>query len=124
MTDNLESKIEGIRFTELAANKALEAAESEKIPNTQGLRLCVKGGGCSGLAYHLYFDEKKTYSKGKEQDREYEFFGLKVYVDPFSHQYLNGTEVDYVDGLMGSGFRFNNPNMRTQCGCGSSFTVE
>lgn len=119
MVDNLESKIEGIKFTELAAKKALEAAELEKIPGTQGLRLCVKGGGCAGLQYEMYFEDKKS-----NNDKEFEFYGLKVYVDPFSYQYLIGTEIDYIDGLNGSGFKFNNPRYNPKCGCGSSFTDE
>lgn len=121
--DNLEKKIEGISFTELAVKKALEYAKAAGIPDTKGLRLRVIGGGCSGFSYDLYFDDKQEY-KDSQHDREYEFFGLKVYVDPFSHQYIEGLEVDYVDGIKGSGFKFSNPNIKTTCGCGSSFSVD
>ena len=83
----------------------------------KGLRVGVKGGGCSGLSYFLDFDQKK------EKDHEIEFEGVKVYVDPKSDLYLKGTTLDYVDSLQEKGFRFINPNASKTCGCGESFSV-
>lgn len=82
-----------------------------------GLRLLVKGGGCSGLSYDMNFDQKKT------GDNEFDFSGLKVYVDPKSLLYLKGTTLDYADTLKDKGFRFINPNANKTCGCGESFSV-
>ena len=82
-----------------------------------GLRVGVKGGGCSGLSYFLDFSEKK------EKDNEFEYDGVKVFVDPKSDLYLSGTTVDYVDTLQEKGFRFVNPNASKTCGCGESFSV-
>lgn len=82
-----------------------------------GLRLFVKGGGCSGLSYGLNFDKKK------EGDNEFKFDGLDVFVDPKSYLYLKGLTVDYVDTLQHKGFKFINPNADKTCGCGESFSV-
>lgn len=82
-----------------------------------GLRVGVKGGGCSGLSYFLEFSEKK------EKDNEFVYEGVKVFVDPKSDLYLNGTTLDYVDTLQEKGFRFVNPNASKTCGCGESFSV-
>ena len=82
-----------------------------------GLRIGVKGGGCSGLSYFMDFDQKK------EKDTEFDFQGLKVYVDPKSFLYLKGTTLDYADSLQEKGFRFINPNANKTCGCGESFSV-
>ncbi len=88
-----------------------------------GLRVGVVGGGCSGLSYNLKFDVERP-DKG---DTVLEFDGLKVFVDQISGTYLDGTEIDYVeewkDGEFRVGFKFNNPNVKTQCGCGSSFST-
>jgi len=83
-----------------------------------GLRVGVKGGGCSGMSYTLGFD-----ATSKELDRIYETQGVKVFVDPKSLFYLMGVTLDYSDGLNGRGFTFNNPNATKTCGCGSSFGV-
>ncbi len=95
----------------------------EKDPATKieeiGLRIGVQGGGCSGLSYMMKFDMKRP-DKG---DTVYEFDGLKVFVDQISAIYIEGVEIDYVEQMDGSGFRFNNPNVKAQCGCGSSFTA-
>ncbi len=82
-----------------------------------GLRLGVKGGGCSGLSYFMDFSDKK------EKDNEFNFEGLPVYVDPKSLLYLKGTTLDYADSLQEKGFRFVNPNANKTCGCGESFSV-
>ncbi len=90
----------------------------EKQNNAElGLRLGVKGGGCSGLSYNMAFDKKQ------QGDNEFDFNGVKVFVDPKSYLYLNGTHLDFVDGLEGRGFKFVNPNASKSCGCGESFSV-
>ena len=106
-----------ITITEKAAAKVKEIAAAESLEG-QGLRLRVVGGGCAGFSYDLYFEDSVT-----DMDEQYEDKGVKLYVDPLSHQYLEDTEIDYVEGLHGSGFKFNNPNVKTSCGCGSSFSV-
>jgi len=104
-------------LTELAAQKVKEIQTAENIDATYGLRLRVVGGGCSGFAYDLYFDAKN------EMDRELEMHGVRMVVDQMSLMYLVGTEIDYVEGLAGAGFKFQNPNVKATCGCGSSFQV-
>lgn len=81
-----------------------------------GLRIAVVGGGCSGFQYQMTLDKE-----AKEDDRIIDMEGLKVFVDSRSLLYLNGTKVDYIDGLNGSGFKFDNPNAKASCGCGESF---
>ena len=104
-------------LTPLAAEKVLEIRGAEGIEEEMSLRLRVVGGGCSGFSYDLYFDNKN------ELDRELESNGVRMVVDQMSLMYLVGTEVDYVDGLAGAGFKFQNPNVKSTCGCGSSFSV-
>lgn len=106
-----------ITITEKAATKVLEIASEEGLEG-QGLRLRVIGGGCAGFNYDLYFEDTPT-----PMDEEFEDKGVKMYVDPLSYQYLEGTEIDFVEGLHGSGFKFTNPNVASTCGCGSSFSV-
>jgi iron-sulfur cluster insertion protein len=108
-----------VLITPLAAQKVLEIREEEKdeIAEEMSLRLRVVGGGCSGFSYDLYFDART------ELDREFEHHGVRMIVDEMSLMYLYGTEIDYVEGLAGAGFKFNNPNVRSTCGCGSSFAV-
>ena len=106
-----------ITFTEKAAEKVKEIAEAENLQG-QGIRLRVIGGGCSGFSYDLYFDDEPG-----EMDETFETNGVQLYVDPMSFQYLDGTEVDYVETLSGSGFKFNNPNIQNTCGCDSSFSI-
>ncbi len=106
-----------VQLTPLAAAKVNEIRETEAIEPQMALRLRVVGGGCAGFSYDLYFDE------GTDVDRAFELQGVKVVVDEMSLMYLVGTEIDYVEGLQGQGFKFNNPNVKTTCGCGSSFSV-
>ena len=104
-----------VRLSGIAAEKVNEIRQSEEIEDELYLRLCVVGGGCSGFSYDLYFDERT------ERDRNYVIRGVNVVVDEMSLMYLVGTEVDYVEGLAQSGFKFHNPNVKATCGCGSSF---
>ncbi len=83
-----------------------------------GLRVAVKTSGCSGLAYTLEFVDESA-----PEDQSFESFGVKVLVDPKSLAYLEGTELDFVREGMNEGFKFNNPNVKNQCGCGESFNV-
>jgi iron-sulfur cluster assembly accessory protein len=106
-----------LNLTERAAEKVNEIRVAENIEESYGLRLRVVGGGCSGFSYDLYFDQSTA------MDKQYEAHGVKLVVDQMSLQYLRGTEVDYVEGLQGAGFKFNNPNVKSTCGCGSSFSV-
>lgn len=106
-----------ITLTDRAAAKVKEIAQAESLVG-QGLRLRVIGGGCAGFSYDLYFEEKPG-----EADETFESNGIALYVDPLSVQYLEGTEIDYVETLAGAGFKFNNPNISGICGCGSSFSV-
>ncbi len=106
-----------VMITPGAAVKINEIREAEGIEANMALRLRVVGGGCAGFSYDLYFDE------GTEVDRALEIAGVKVVVDEMSLMYLVGVEIDYVEGLQGAGFKFNNPNVKSTCGCGSSFSV-
>src|SRR5262245_18457654 len=106
----------GVNVTEQAAAKIKEIIAAENREG-QGLRLNVVGGGCSGLQYKIHFDLPKATDKVFEKD------GAKVLVDMKSLLYLSGTELDYKEELMQSGFVFQNPNVKKSCGCGASFTV-
>ena len=106
-----------LRITPVAAAKVNEIRDAEGIESNMALRLRVVGGGCAGFSYDLYFDEPA------EVDRQFEVAGVKCVVDEMSLMYLVGTEVDYVEGLQGAGFKFQNPNVKSTCGCGSSFSV-
>jgi iron-sulfur cluster assembly protein len=107
-----------ITLTEKAAKQVFKVKAENNIPESHGLRLGVKGGGCSGLSYVLGFDEK-----AKENDKVLSVHGVTVFVDPKSLFYLSGTVLDFSDGLNGKGFVFNNPQAAKTCGCGSSFGV-
>jgi iron-sulfur cluster assembly protein len=96
----------------------LKLKVENNIPQTHGLRLGVKGGGCSGLSYVLGFDEHP-----KENDKVFVLQGVTVFVDPKSLFYIGGTVLDFSDGLNGKGFVFNNPQAAKTCGCGNSFGV-
>jgi iron-sulfur cluster assembly accessory protein len=106
-----------ITMTANAVTKVKEImAQQNPVPT--GLRVGVVGGGCSGFSYSMQFEN----SAGM-MDKVFEFDGLKVYVDATSVMYLNGCIVDYVETLEGAGFKFENPNVKSTCGCGSSFNV-
>lgn len=106
-----------VNITERAAIKIKEIL-SEENKDGQGIRVGVKGGGCSGLSYSLGIDDKEA-----EGDLVIEENGARIFIDPKSLLYLAGTHLDYTDGLNGSGFKFENPNATKTCGCGSSFGV-
>lgn len=107
-----------VAITPRAAQEIVKIKAENNIPETNALRLGVKGGGCSGMTYVLAFDEKP-----RTGDEIYQIEGLTVYVDPKSMFYLSGTTLDFSDGLNGRGFVFNNPNATKTCGCGNSFGV-
>ena len=106
-----------LSLTEVAASKVKEIM-SQQNPAPSALRVAVVGGGCSGFSYHMAFDNQENPS-----DNVYEYDGVKVYVDQMSEMYLDGVQIDYIETLEGAGFKFNNPNVKSTCGCGSSFTV-
>src|SRR6056297_4227800 len=106
-----------IEVTPDAADEALGLLESEEPDaGIAGLRLFVQQGGCAGLSYGMRFDEEP-----EEDDTVYEHHGLRVFVDPASMNYIEGSVVDYEDGLQGAGFHVDNPNVVSECGCGESF---
>ena len=107
-----------ITLSEKAVTEVRKIMEQNSIPETYGLRVGVKGGGCSGLSYTLAFDADK-----REGDKVLEHEGLRMFIDPKSLFYLMGCEIDFTDGLNGRGFVFNNPQASRSCGCGSSFGV-
>jgi iron-sulfur cluster assembly protein len=107
-----------IILSEKARAEITKIMAANNIPDTYGLRVGVKGGGCSGLSYSLGFDKE-----AREGDKLVEIDGVRIFVDPKSLFYLSGTQLDYTDGLNGKGFVFNNPNATKSCGCGSSFGV-
>lgn len=107
-----------VTLTESAAIKVKELMAEEPEGEATVLRIAVQGGGCSGFEYALGFD-----SGAQEGDHQLDAFGVPVVVDPHSAPYLQGTEIDFLDGLQG-GFAINNPNVTSACGCGHSFQVE
>jgi iron-sulfur cluster assembly protein len=109
---------ETVVITSRAAQEIRKIKSDNNIPETHGLRLGIKGGGCSGMSYILAFDERP-----RQGDAILEQEGLTVFVDPKSLFYLSGTTLDFSDGLNGRGFVFNNPNAVRTCGCGQSFGV-
>lgn len=107
-----------VTLTPKAVEMVKITREQEGIDASHGLRIAVRGGGCSGFEYSLDFE-----SEARPNDFIYEQNGLTVYVDAVSARYLEGTSIDYVMGMAGAGFKFHNPQARGTCGCGSSFTV-
>ena len=106
-----------INFTPIAAQKVKDLLTQRGTPDI-GLRLGVRGGGCSGNSYFMEFCEAAA-----QGDEVFESHGVRLVVDQKSLMLLGGTEVDFVSGLMGSGFKFNNPNVRHSCACGESFSA-
>jgi iron-sulfur cluster assembly protein len=107
-----------ITITDKGAEKVHEFLASQGADvSAAGLRVGVRGGGCSGFQYQLAFDEQR------EDDTVFESHGLKLLVDTASLPYVSGSTIDYVDSLQGAGFQVNNPNVVAACGCGSSFRV-
>ena len=107
-----------VNLTESAATKIRELMAQEPAGEAEVLRIAVQGGGCSRFEYALGFD-----TGAQEGDHEVNAFGIQVVVDPFSAPYIQGTQIDFVEGLQG-GFAINNPNVSSACGCGHSFQVE
>ncbi len=110
-----------VSLTPGAVSKVKEIM-SQQNPKPVGLRLGIVGGGCSGFSYSMTFE---TNANGDDfsMDKVFEFDGVKVYVDQASLLYLDNTEVDFTDSIEGVGFKFSNPNVKSTCGCGSSFSV-
>ena len=106
-----------VQLTEKAITKVREILDTQD-PKPAGLRIAVVGGGCSGFSYSMAFENSPNVL-----DKTYSFDGLKVFVDQASMLYLDGARVDYVESLEGQGFKFENPNVKSTCGCGSSFSV-
>lgn len=106
-----------IQLTEQAVGKVKEILDAQE-PKPAGLRISVVGGGCSGFSYSMAFENSPGLL-----DKTYQFEGLRVFIDQASMLYLDGAEVDYVETLEGAGFKFNNPNVKSTCGCGSSFSA-
>ena len=106
-----------IILTEGAVKQLKRIMEEQNVPADYGLRVGVKGGGCSGFSYILGFDVQK------EKDQVYEVSGMKVLMEKAHGIYLLGMEIDWLDGLNNRGFTFNNPNASDTCGCGTSFSA-
>src|SRR5436309_14575495 len=118
VTPGVETTPKGpVVLTPTAVSKVKEImAQQNPVPT--GLRVGVVGGGCSGFSYSMAFE-----NGAGMMDKTFDMDGLKVYVDATSVMYLNGCRVDYVETLEGAGFKFENPNVKSTCGCGSSFNV-
>lgn len=107
-----------IQITDRAAAEIRRILDEQNLPETTVLRVGVKGGGCSGFSYTLGFDDRT-----KDDDQVAEHEGIQVVCDSKSFLYLNDTQVDFEESLMGRGFKFVNPNASNTCGCGESFSV-
>ncbi len=105
-----------VTLTAKAVEMVKEAMAREALQGF-GIRIGVMGGGCAGFQYSMDFEKE-----ARDGDLSFEQDGVRLYVDPMSSMYLQGVTIDYVVGLQGAGFKFNNPNARTTCGCGSSFS--
>lgn len=109
--------INPITITETALTQLKRIMGEKEVPENYGLRVGVKGGGCSGFSYVLGFDEKK------DKDEVYEIHGMKVLMEKAHGIYLLGMEIDWAEGLNNRGFTFTNPNASDTCGCGTSFSA-
>ena len=116
-TPDVTTKAAPITFTAKAVEKVKEIM-AQQNPVPAGLRVGVVGGGCSGFSYSMSFE-----NEAGMMDKTYTIDGLKIFVDATSLMYLTGATVDYLETLEGAGFKFENPNVRSTCGCGSSFNV-
>ena len=114
----METTQKSISVTPKAAEKVADFMKQESNAGLY-LRVYVSGGGCSGLSYGMGFEEKPD-----EDDTMIEQDGVKVLLDSYSQRYLKGANIDYVESLMGSGFKINNPNVTKSCSCGHSFSTE
>jgi len=113
-----QTNVETINLTDAAVNTVKSLLEQKEVPN-HGLRVFVSGGGCSGMQYGMALEaEPRPYDHVIERD------GVKVFVDPTSMMYLSNATIDYEDSIMGGGFKIENPNAASSCGCGSSFKTE
>ena len=106
-----------IKISEAALKQLQRVREQENVPDNYGLRIGVKGGGCSGFSYILGFDEQK------DKDQSFAVGGFPVYMEKSHGIYLIGMEIDWYEGLNNRGFVFNNPNAKESCGCGTSFSA-
>ncbi len=106
-----------VEVTDRAQQEILQIFAREEPDAATGLRLCVIGGGCSGLSYEMEFDSER------DNDNVFDYDGFRVLLDPKSSIYLKGVTLDFQDGLKGKGFVFVNPNATNTCGCGESFSV-
>lgn len=106
-----------VTFTQGAVNELKKLIDQQELAEEQGLRVGVKGGGCSGMSYVLGFDQKQ------DGDQEFEHEGMRIFMHKSHALYLMGMEIDFQDGLNARGFTFKNPNATNTCGCGSSFAV-
>jgi iron-sulfur cluster assembly protein len=113
-----QSETTVVTLTEGAAAKVSKLMAEEPVGEAEVLRIAIQGGGCSGFEYALGFDRS-----AQAGDHELEFHGVKVVVDPFSAPYLQGSTIDFLEGLQESGFKIENPNAVASCGCGHSFQV-
>ena len=107
-----------VSLSDRAVAEVRRIIDEQDLPDGTGLRVGVKGGGCSGFSYTLGFDDQR-----KPTDQIVEVQGVTVFCDPKSFLYLNGTVVDFEESLMARGFKFTNPNAAKSCGCGESFSV-
>ena len=118
MSTQVTFHAKGVTFSDKGADKVREFLASQELTSeTAGLRVGVRGGGCSGFQYQLAFDEQR------DGDVVFDHEGLRLLVDNQSLPYVDGSQIDYVESLQGAGFQVNNPNVVAACGCGSSFRV-